>query len=232
MIAPLPNEPERAFALFKAYVEMGPQRSIRKAVKKLGVSFERLKQASVKWQWQVRIREHLIQNEEANARADDQAKLEASRQREAFRAEIDQHERDAFRLIVKKVKELEMLPVIRRVGKDYAKYPDGSYIEDRDGNKVPQTIIYNPINASIMDIAKMSQLASMLGRINQGMPTGRQEITGAGGEALAPAVPAVINVVHQFDEQSKEVDRIQQEFIAAHPNDPAVIGHNGKRNGQ
>ena len=70
------------------------------------------------------------------------------------------------------------------------------------------------------DAARLLAVADAIGRSALGLAG---DVAG-GAFGLTPVATPVITVIHQSDEQSKEVERIQKQFIADHPDDPAVVG--------
>jgi hypothetical protein len=55
---PLPRESARAFAAFRVYLELGPQRTLAKAAEKLGRHHGVLEKWSTRFDWQARVKAH------------------------------------------------------------------------------------------------------------------------------------------------------------------------------
>lgn len=218
MIEPLPNESEKKFTRFKAYVEMGPKRTMRKLAKQLKLSLEQLRDDSKRYKWQERLKKHLVADSQDYNEAEQQAKLETARENERFRLRVLDMERKTAEMIYSRLEEIQQFPVYRmRMKKDWAKNADGSFILDSSGKRVPQTILMQPLAHSVSDIAKLAQAASALGRMNQGMPTSKHEVTGSGGAPLNPTITPIFNVIIKQDKISEEVKRKEDEFFRNHP---------------
>lgn len=210
MITPLPDEPERAFALFKAYVEMGEDRSIRKLVKQLKVAFDRVKHNSKRFNWQKRLSDHILSEQQRQNDAEAKAKLTVATENERRKSKIQEDAWAAGQEAIQVGRN-----TLRQIIKKWQTTPDAALTK-------------------VNDAARLLQVGDALCRLASGLPVGRQEITGTDGRPLIPIAPPIITVIHQFDKQSKEVERIQKQFIADHPDDPAVRGLNGgaSTNGQ
>jgi hypothetical protein len=214
----LPNETEKAFRAFEVYVGMGERRSLVKAAKKIGIGRDTLRDWSHKYTWQKRIKAMLLAEQDLNAEVEEQAKLELAREREKFRRDVDKFERDTFYTTMAQIEELKKMPLVRpRFKKDYAKNRDGSFVLDSDGNKVSQTIVWMPVNANVLDVVRMAQLASTMGRLNQGLPTGRHELTSPNGKPLIPTLQPIVNVTLHRDAISDQAKQIEAEFFKRHP---------------
>src|ERR1044072_2536681 len=84
----LPFESARAFAAFRTYATMGPQRSLSKVAKRLGKSSQLLSRWSAKWRWRERVTLYEGEQEEVERQAVKMAALEAAREREARRDKV------------------------------------------------------------------------------------------------------------------------------------------------
>lgn len=218
MIAPIHKEPEKAFKRFKAYVDMGGKRGLRKLAKQLGLAVETLRDNSCHYKWQARLKAHMVAEAHDYNDAEQQAKLETARKNQAFRLKVLEQEQRTYDMIMSRLIELQEFPVYRvKIKKDWAKNDDGSFVEDKKGKRVPVTILMQPLAHSVTDVAKLAQAASMLGRMNQGMPTSRQEVSGADGAPLVPAIQPVVNVIIKRDKQSEQLKENERDFLEKHP---------------
>lgn len=94
-----PGESAKAFEAFAAYRDMGAERSLRKLTQRLHKNLTTIRDWSVKWNWQERVRAY-------DRELDRQAREQAVR---SVRQMTDRHIRIAMQLQAKAVRALENL---------------------------------------------------------------------------------------------------------------------------
>lgn len=87
-----PRESNKAFAAFKTYLDMGPERSVEAVARKLTKSSRLLKRWSAKFDWQARVKNHAEHLAEVERTAIESAAVEKAvewhRTHEAIRREV------------------------------------------------------------------------------------------------------------------------------------------------
>ena len=119
-----------------------------------------------------------------------------------------------------KADELAKFDVARKLEEERSEFQQRAIEASKRATERGLQILKQPLKGTrLVDAAKLLIAADAIGRA-------ALELTPSGGGAygLNPIAPPVITVIHETDELSKEIERIQNQFIADNPNDPAVLG--------
>ena len=162
----LPRESNKAFAAFRTYLEMGPQRSLVAVGRKLGKSGALLERWSRRFDWRGRVQAHAT-HYAAIEREATEVLTRSKATQWVKRHEEHRDEEWALRgeLIVAGRAALTKF-------KDRAK------------------------GATLGDVARALDLASKLGRLASGMPTDRTEVTGEDGGPIRVELTVALNRVY------------------------------------
>jgi hypothetical protein len=170
-----PGESARAYQGFKAYCDLGPARSIRKAVRTLGKNKTTLEQWSTRWDWVERSRawdadaEQRVRDAEAKAmkaEAEKWAKRQIALRDEAY---------DLGDELIKKAKAMLAYPISKQT-------------VQQDG----KTIIVNPTKFSLGAAAKFVEVGEKLRRLAAGVSTENLQHTGPDNQPLPVATGQVV----------------------------------------
>jgi hypothetical protein len=161
-----PNESNKAYAAFSAYLNLGPERSLAAAAKVVGKTKWLLERWSARHQWVDRVRahdEHMVQQERKVTEALTQAKAVdwLKRQTALREAEWRIHE--------------ELLAAGREALKRFYERGHG---------------------ANLGDVARLLELASKLGRLATGMATDKTEVTGEDGGPIRVELEAALKKIY------------------------------------
>lgn len=162
-----PGESDKAFAAFKTYRDMGPNRSIAKAGRKLGKCTVTLERWATKFTWQERLKEwaaHLAKLEAAAM--DDQARKHAQEW-----ARRESAEREA---------NWKMAQDLRKRAMAMLEFPLAT-TKSRDGKTV-----VNPTAWNMGHAARLAEVATKIAALAVGAPTERAEVTGKDGAPIMP----------------------------------------------
>lgn len=172
-----PNEGEKAYAAFKAYCEMGTQRSIRKVARSLTKSVTLIKRWAAQHEWSGRIKDWDADQEARRRKAEDEAlKAEAAVWAQRQRQIREQDWRDAQALRAKVAAMLDF-PLAKRVVKE------GS-----------NEIHIHPAKFTLNNAARMLEVASKLERLAAGLNTEKIEHTGKDDTPIAAGIGQVVIV--------------------------------------
>lgn len=168
--ARLPNETQKAYAAFRAYINLGDDRSLTKLGRKLGKTAAHLGEWSTKYNWLARVALHHSEQAQLQLEADEKAALERARLREQRKNQLEEEAWDVSRLMIKKAKEILAFPIAKQ--------------EIKRGKNGKQTVIVMPVNFRAGDAARLLDTADAVGRLANGLPSKVTEITGKGGKDL------------------------------------------------
>lgn len=190
----LEKETAKAYAAFRAYCELGPERSIAKLVKEHGKSSPLYLDWSSKWKWQDRSATYDREQNVIQAQATAQAALEGARERQKRRDQIEGQMWDLSQTLVGKVKEMLAFPVAEKTVKQ--------------GPNNNTTIIVKPGKWTFTDVVRAAHALKELGCYAVGLPTQRTAAVDSDGDDLVAPPPvtadgqplvlqAVVRVVHE-----------------------------------
>jgi hypothetical protein len=166
----LPRESSKAFAAFRAYLDMGPDRSTAKAAKQAGKSHYLVKDWCRKYDWVARVQAHDTHLALVERQAVDAALR--SKTAEWLTRQTEQREEEW------KVRT-ELLEAGREALRVWTAAPNRS--------------------VSLEGIARMLSLATKLGRLASGMPTDHTEVTGEVAVSLDVEWEAALKKVYGTD---------------------------------
>jgi hypothetical protein len=161
----LPNETSKAYAAFKAYCDLGPQRSIPALSRVYSRSIPLLKGWSRKHHWQKRV----VEYDAASARTSHEAEEEALKKEAGFWAKAQiEHRKKSFNLgeaiLAVAAKELQKIASSSRI-------------------------------ATLGDVARSIQIADTLKRLSLNLPTEKTELSGPDNTPLAIHSAASVVIV-------------------------------------
>lgn len=160
----LPNETEKAYAAFRAYMEMSP-RSVRGLAVALNKSATLIGQWSSKHHWQERIR--AWDNEQMRS-SEQAAQKEAAERGRLWAQRKIQIKEDGYALgqsLMERAKQLLALPVFER-DREYV----SEVVETKDGRQVPIKTVLN-FSQSPRDAIRMAEVGLKLLNVSAGLPT-------------------------------------------------------------
>ena len=144
-----------------------------------------------------RVSAAMLEDRQIDVDAKAQAALEAARELERRKTLIQENAFALYEQFIEKARGMLQFPVETRV--------TTSETKEKRGKVIHQHITINPAKWTFADAARIVANADTLGRLALGMPIGRQELTGKGGEPLQPTPLAqrVINVIIRHGEETK-----------------------------
>lgn len=160
----LSEESSRAYRGLRVYLDLGPERTLRKVAEELEIGENRIKIWSSKFNW--RERADAWENYLAHA-SQLRAKqiIEKASEKNARRfADLKEEEFQAAQLLLKKAKEILELPVTKQT------------IEEVDEAGNPRVIIIEPMKVSPKDAGAILKIYSELSRLSLGVETSREKI--------------------------------------------------------
>lgn len=155
------NEHPRAYAAFKVYRDMGPERSIKKVVRSHGKAKATLETWSRRHGWQERVAAWDADQEEKRRKAEDEALKQEAAVWAIRQREVRQRDWDDAQTLRSKVRDMLNFPLTTRVVR-------------QDG----QEIHIHPAKFTLNNCARMLDIASKLERLATGLNTEKLEITG------------------------------------------------------
>ena len=163
----LPREGNKAYAAFRVYLEMGPQRSLRMVSEKLRKSEGLLQRWSSRYGWPERVGAYgthlaIVEREATEAVARGKAAEWLTRQEKIRDREWSMHEK--------------CLAAAERAL--------SSFMEREKAY------------ANLSDIARILEVASKLGRLAAGMATDRTEVTGEDGGPIRVELSAALSKIY------------------------------------
>jgi hypothetical protein len=210
---PIKGESKRAFSAFQLYVELGDGRKYQEVARRYGCSTQNIENFAAKYHWQDRLAILIAEEAERAADAERQARLEYARKREALRLKHEAAVLSFADPIKAKLDQFAALPIVRQTMT--------KEVKDAEGRVTEQHITIEPAGINWASFSRVFADWDTRIRLALGMPTGKQEITGADGAVLASGGSApIINLVVTRDAQSQKVRAIQKEFLEAHPEHP------------
>jgi hypothetical protein len=161
------KESAKAFAAFKAYLDLGPERSLEEVARKFTKSSRLLKRWSAKFGWSDRVAAHaahlaLVEREATEALARGKAAEWLTRQQSLRETEWEMHEKCIAA----------------------AKRALAAFLEK------------DKVYANLADISRVLEVASKLGRLASGMPTDRTELTGEDGGPIRVELSAALEKIY------------------------------------
>lgn len=162
-----PQESNKAFAAFVAYLGMGPERSLESVRQKCGKSARLIQRWSSRWRWTERVAAHashlaVIEREATEALARGKAAEWLTRQQQVREREWEMHEK----CIAAAKRALEAF--------------------------MAKSTVY----ANLADIARILEVASKLGRLASGMATEKTEVTGEDGGPIQVEFKAALEKIY------------------------------------
>lgn len=162
-----PDEGDKAYAAFKFYLDLGPDRSLRQVSSRLGKSLSLVQRWANRFNWRQRVLAHsaeLMQLQTQTASSVLRASLTDWAQRQLAQREEEWHWRT------------ELLQVAQEIVARWRSEPNRF--------------------ESIASLAKILELASKLGRLSAGLPTDKTELTGADGGAIRVELDAALKKIY------------------------------------
>jgi hypothetical protein len=162
-----PKESAKAFAAFKTYLELGPQRSLVRVGEKLGKSRQMIERWSRKFDWPARVQAHGAHLADLERKA---AEAVAVRNGVDWAGRQEQHREDEWQA------RSELLGLAREAIARWKK------AEHRCG--------------TLEGIARLLDLASKLGRVSSGLSLEPQENTGEGEAAFMIQIEVALEKIY------------------------------------
>lgn len=162
------NESAKAFAAFKAYRDLGPDRSLKAVGRGLGKSKVMMEKWSRRFEWVARVADWDADQEEKSRKAKDAA----------MKAES---EKWAARQIAVREQDWQMAEQLRERARAILEYPIAKKTTVDGG----ATVHIHPQKFSLGSAAKMIEVSSKLARLASGAPTEHLEHSGPDNAPLA-----------------------------------------------
>jgi hypothetical protein len=179
----LKNESPQAYEAFRCYLDLGPERSIRAVVRKLGKSRALLDRWSQKNKWQARLVVHHSEQADIAKEATATAELEFARKQAARKEQVQATAWDIAQQLIAKAREMLDFPLSERE------------VTQEDDNGNPVAITIKPVGWRLRDAATLAEVADALSRISLGMPSKVTGLTGPDGGQL-PAASGDPELIH------------------------------------
>lgn len=179
-----PQESNKAFAAFKTYLDLGPERSLEATGRKLGKSTTLMERWSRRWNWSGRVAAHaehlaVVEQQATEAMTRSKAVEWLRRQQELREREWSMHEK--------------CLAAAERGLKAFM---------ERE-----------KVYANLADIARMLEVASKLGRLASGLATDKQEVTGEDGGPVRVELSAALQKIYGHEEVQKTQGVIEMDEV-------------------
>lgn len=205
----LSNESAAAFGLFRAYLELGPDRSVEAVIENSETSEKAIRLAYKKYKWvsRARVYDNYLARAELNAA---KRKLEQDAVKWVHRfTELRESEWSNAQQLIAKAKKMLAFPLTEETVVETA----GPEITDFEtGEKVPTkkiTIIVKPVKFTLKDAALFVDTASKLMRLASGQETERKLLG--------------VNVFGSADENLNAARDLYRQLLAEYADRPDVL---------
>lgn len=161
------RETDKAYAAFKTYLDLGPDRSLRQVANRLGKNHKVIIRWAHDFNWRERVRAHSARQTQLERETADsllRAKLTDWAQRQIEQREAEWHWRT------------ELLQVAEDIVARWRAKPERF--------------------ESLASLAKILDLASKLGRLSSGLATEHQELSGPNGGAIPLEISAALDKIY------------------------------------
>lgn len=177
------GETAKAFAAFQAYLDLGSERGLEGAGRKIGKCKAVLERWSLRWDWVNRTREFDLHN----------AKIQQEAVEKVLRASAAKW---AHRLAAQREEEFEIAEQFLEKCRQGLKFPLASSRREVDevgpDGRIVKVTVVEPARWTLDTLAKFGELAVKLKRTSLGLATDRHEHVGQDGHPLPAANTSVV----------------------------------------
>ena len=191
----LPNETQKAYEAWQAYLGMGEKRSQEAVAAKLKKSRQLLSRWAAKYKWTERLMSANHEDAERQNKAKEQAALEHAKLIEA-------------RKVIVMERAWELADALFKKASLIAKWPLEQ--QTRTENDGKTTIIIEPTKRwQQSDAGRLGEVADELARLAVGLPQRVTAATNADGSAVqtGPAAQPIMNVTFEQTDETKKLEK-------------------------
>jgi hypothetical protein len=190
----LPNESEKAYSAYQAYLTLGHERSHDRVGQKLGKSKTLIDRWASQYRWKERLKTYTSHMATVQQQAEEEnLKEEASRWADRAK-ELKEQEWEMAEKLLAKAEDMMAFPLTKEVVRQ----------KGEDGDNI--TII-EPSKWGLSDLARIVDLSTKLKRMATGLATDRSEISGVEGGPIRTAHASIIEGL-----EDEHVDRLLSEL--------------------